>query len=665
MIYDSRENSRSYYPVFAGNGDIAFPTTCEGTIDHRQEDFPQYTVHMSGAVYRAGRRLIHWNHPLVPFGTLSFGNGGRPIHFTHEFLLPEALQRSVCQYPDGSVVDSEFFLAYDRPLYLLRKTYHGKTKNVSYVYDITSGGRAPQNVFVPCLKYSDSRCAVIGFTIFGRDRYVGELRLLADTDFAVSFDGKRCVFEKEVSDGETFTFGFFLEDDFRGADYEQSAKDAESEFRTSGFDGLLCESSDKWRKYFEGYYVKTGDETADAIYRTCLYHLKCNTTEWSIPVGLNGNVWNGRYFAFDEYYCMLALLTSGRFELAKRVPGFRLLNVGAASTRAMGGGQLRYIWEANEYCEEGAPPGHWLDHVFHMAVIASGAFEYYEYTLDRDFLGECYPMISGCAKFYTENMLYEDSNGKIFVGRCTDLERLGNSKLNPFMTACGIIKTLRVTARASEILGIDEEYRARCIDLAERLRENLPQNSEMYIPYDKAECKSIGVLAGKFPFDVLENTDEKMLRAIRDYTENSHAVGNMYNVGSNICPWYACWEALTYARLGEGDDAYRALREVYKSVGVFYNVNEINEPTRQHHPWFATGAGTFINAVNEMLVRCDGDNVIEILPAYNAEGKDVSFRLPIKGGRDIEVEIRSGKLTKASVLDRTTGLDITSECLLK
>jgi len=62
-----------------------------------------------------------------------------------------------------------------------------------------------------------------------------------------------------------------------------------------------------------------------------------------------------------------------------------------------------------------------------------------------------------------------------------------------------------------------------------------------------------------------------------------------------------------------------------------------------------------------MLVRCDGDFDVTILPAYEAENKDISFRLPIKGNRTIDVEIKSGSLTKAIITDNGSGIDITDK----
>ena len=90
-----------------------------------------------------------------------------------------------------------------------------------------------------------------------------------------------------------------------------------------GFDGLKTECVANFKEFFELGYVNTPDKTLNEIYKVALYGLKCYTTKYSIAIGLNNAYWDGKFFAFDEYYSFYGLLTSNRAELAKRVPTFR------------------------------------------------------------------------------------------------------------------------------------------------------------------------------------------------------------------------------------------------------------------------------------------------------------------------------------------------------
>ena len=186
--------------------------------------------------------------------------------------------------------------------------------------------------------------------------------------------------------------------------------------------------------------------------------------------------------------------------------------------------------------------------------------------------------------------------------------------------------------------------------LASELRKTLPADDEKYLPYVGANQKSIGVFSGKFPFNVLSADDPKMLAAWSDFLDNGAAYGNMYNMGKQLSPWYACWQAEGFARIKDGDMAYAFLKQAYASVGVFSEMFEINEPAVRLRPWFTTASGIFLSTVNEMLVQSDGEN-IELLPAFPIS--DVQFKLAVKGGAVLEAEIHNGKLIKAELTGKT------------
>ena len=105
------------------------------------------------------------------------------------------------------------------------------------------------------------------------------------------------------------------------------------------------------------------------------------------------------------------------------------------------------------------------------------------------------------------------------------------------------------------------------------------------------------------------------------------------------------------------ENAYKALKQVYPSAGVFGELFEINEPVRRNRPWFSTAAGIFISAVNDMLLQAEG-NTIHLLPAF-PHTTDVSFKLAAKGGITVEAEIKNEKLVNCVIL--RNGIDVTDE----
>lgn len=642
-----------YNPPILGNGDIVLGIDKEGTLNYERQNFE----HPSGCVFRAGRRLM-WKHDVRPpakllsFGDFAFDRGSEVTAWSQELKETDGIIESVCRYADGATVVSTALLHPERNIYALKKQFD-MAGEVVFTY-VLSGYDAHTSAAIEKLEILPlSNGAKIRFTMHGQDMYTGEVVVWLDRDCNVEVCENTVTLRTTVAAADTLCFYYTVEDDLFEED-PYAANDARlSNVKEVGFTGLLEQTQAHWNAYFEEGYVKTGDAVADSTYRVALYHLKCFATRWSIPVGINNCSWDGKFFAFDEYYCFLGLLGANRVQLAKRVPSFRLnvcLNkaIERASKYTDNIEQARFFWETSEYGEELSIPGFWYDHVFHMAVVAVGAFEYYEHSQDKEFLRECYRLIRACAQFYTQKMLYTDKDGGVFVGKCTDLERLGAAVQNAFMTSCGIINTLECLVKAADILDTDKEYRDTCAVYARKLRESLPHDDEKYLPYPDCPQRSIGVFAGKFPFDVLDADDPYLQPAWEDFLCNESAFGNMYKVGKRVSSWYACWKAEAYARIGNEKEAYSALQQSLLSVGAFHEMYEINEPGSIFRPWFATAAGIYLSAMNEMLLQGDGENIY-ICPAYPVTEGEINFRLSAKGGAVVEATVLGGKLANLHI----------------
>lgn len=674
MTYHNSEDKKCYFPPLLSNGDIAFDPDAEGAIGYTVFDYREKGVSaFDGIVVRTARRSALCDGlqaTLFPFGKWTFGEGTALKEWSQTLVCEKGFFESDCAYEDGAKIHSQGFIHPAIAVYALRKRFENIQENARFSYDVTLCGYDEQISKYMRVLYAERRgdvCA-IGFTMYGMEVFCGEVQAFVDKDFEVTplENGVRISFDAMPM--EEVSFYYMLADDKDGANFNEILKGYKQKIDACGFAGLLAECEAHYREFFDMGYVKTSDDMLNRIYKTSLYGIKCNTTPYSIAVGLNNGSWDGRFFGFDEFTSFSALLGANRLSLAKRVPQYRLTCLTQAIGRASDchrnadtEDMARYHWEAGESgTRELAPDGNWIDHVFHIPKIGIAAFRYYEYSADVDFLKECYPMIRACAKFFTKHMVYRDGD-KLYIGKCTDLERLGSSVENPFMTACGAIKLLRCLVKAAEILRVDEAYAKECAYTAQKLYENLPIENEMYVPHLYCKQKSIAVFAGKFPFDVLDDGDEKMLRAWEDFEKNGAAYGNMYPTGNGISPWYAGWKAVAYARAKQTEAAYHSLKQAYRSVGVFDEMFEINETHCRMRPWFSTAAGIFVTAVNEMLLQSDG-RTIHILPAF-PHNEDVSFSLAAVGGVTVEADVRSGKLQKILVLKN--GQDVTDQFEIK
>jgi len=653
--YYSRTPREDYAPPFLGNGDIAFALDCEGGMSYSTDEYESRHFKIGyPAVFRAGRRLAkgHRNAELCPMGSFVFREGAGLVEFSQSLDVKKGRVYSECHYADGETIVSDAFLHREKNLYLLKKEF---AVGGEYSFEVNMLP-SPLEEFADYGNFTQSvedGVLYMDFRYVGQKIYRGRVAFFLDREFEVSGEGCRATLTFKVNAGEKVCFCYCIEDDLFCEDCTAEVSSLVSEVRSRGFDALASDTEKSLAEYYSLGYVKTEDETLNRIYNTCLYGLSCFATKhFSIPIGIC-NYWHGKFFAFDEYYSFLGLLGANRLGMAKKVTDFRrevcLKKAISRQTKRTDTPAARFDFLTGEYGDDMCSSGFWVDHIFHMALVALGAFEYYEFSGDKEFLEQSYEMIRACAKYYTVHMLYRDGD-RYYIGKCTDLERLGSSKENAFMTTCGVIKNLEVLVRAADILGVDREYRDECEFVAKKLRESLPVKEDRYIPAPGCKQKSVAVFAAKFPYDVLENDDEKMLAAWSDFEEKGSAYGNMYAMGKRLSPWYACWKAEGYARIRDCERAYAALKRSYESVGAFSEMFEINEEGTRFRPWFTTAEGIFLSTVNEMLLQSDENNVY-LLPAF-PEASELSFKLAAKGGRVVELNIENGEIAYLSVTDR-------------
>lgn len=621
-------NYKEYVPPLLGNGDISFQADYEGCMLHTAHNVRN---NPTMRIWRAGYRFA--GGELIPFGYFRQNIGERTLQKHFQQLDTErAVAISDCSY-DGAEIHSEIAVHHNHSLIMIKKKISKNIKyTFEYVLDDSSGQLLKSAVLV-----ENGVC--IDYRIAGGNS--GRIQIFADKEVEARICGDVVLLECDGTDSLTV---YIL---FDGEITKQEVLDR-------GYKLLFAEHCAAWSQYYAEGFVNTGIDSIDRAYKTAQYHLKCITTRWSIPIGICDELWHGRYFAFDEFYMLMALLTSNHTTLAKRVPQFRADGLEKAVKRGsakISVKEAHYPWETLENGSEGSPSGYWHDHVFHMACIACGEYYYYKYTCDEKFLKEtAYPVIRACAAFYVNHMLYEVSDDRLIVGKCTDLERLGSSVANAFMTTCAVVKTLEILSEAAGIIGVDSEFAEECREKASRLLKSLPNDGEKYIPYEDCTEVSIGLMSGTYPFDVIKADDSMQLNAISSYLESESSVGNMYAVGGGVCSWYGTWKAIVLGRLGNNSDAFEAIKTAADTAGEFgemYEISDIESGTF-YRPWFSTAAGMLIHSVNEMLLKFK-DGILYIAPSLPEKITDFSFKLAAENGIIAEVSAEDGVITRLKI----------------
>lgn len=580
---DENTDRKKYVPVPVGNGDLS------AMIDFQGAQFQKkYAFDVVPGIRRAGYRYDSSTRPLIPFGyfTQELYGTGDVIRWSQILDTDRAVTETRCEYENGVIVESEVFCHLEMNVIAIRKRIIGDTQfTFRYIFG------KPRRIQTS----SSSEEMAIHYDADEQEHYRGTVRLLS------SLPLENTALPEELSMTGRFREAvFFLV-------FEQEAEDV---VRTSGWDGLFNSHCAAWKKYWDESRIDFPSERLMKTYSTAQYHLRISATKWSIPTGLFDTHWHGRYFAFDELYIISGLLSSGHLDIARRIPSFRHSILPSAISRASSKGKYaaKFPWETVETGEEAAPPGWWQDHIFHMGHVALCAAWYCRYSKDRDFLSQkAYPLMRSCAEFFRLGAIYPAAAGNMTIGICTDFEKLGSLQRNPFATSCSAVATLRASAAAAEILCVDTNLAREWLTIAEKLVRTLPSDGKKYLPYPGCDERSISIFSGVFPYGVFGFDNPLQANAISDALSHESEYANMYSNGTIISTWYAGIKALCYIQSGKYDQALECLEKAAENTGCFSEIFEVFETNSR--PWFTTGEGVFIHAVNQLLLYGDTEKM--------------------------------------------------------
>lgn len=620
----TRETTRvhRYTPAAIGNGDLSLLIDYEGMQRQTEDGWGKLVP----GIWRAGHRYNTMRGELIPFGYFltEVQTEGEPVDFRQSLDPRCGLVKSECVYQDGSRVSAETFCCLHRNVVVLKRRWEapeGRVFRLRYFFNP---------------KYAELNWngnGAIDYSIDGIRIFQGRIQFESDAPFSFRREEDAFVWSTESRE-------FVLMLRFDDAGPLPSA------------DELLEQSRREWNKYWSEGFVKVPSEKLQRMYDLAQYHLRISSTAWGMPTGIYASHWHSLFFAFDEYFMFMGLATSGHLETAARIPAFRH-SIRASANRRMESGKvarepgvLCYPWETNEIGEENSSRGFWYDHIFHASHIALAAYEAFRFSGDRVRLAEqWYPLIWGSVEYLRIVHIVRGKDGTAEIGCCTDLERLGAMRTNPFMTACSVIATLRAAAETAEVLGKDADLISLWRRLAEELRKNLPHDAVRYLPYEGCppDVHSIGQFAGIYPYGVLEPEDPLQRGACTDYLQSRDQCGNMYaSAGKGICSWYLCWESLMESSRGNGDRACEVLETLADSCGCFGELFEIY--SCGYRPWFTTAEGEMVHALNNMLLQFHPDGSPRVAPAVPSSWREFEFRLQGRGGKRIEAVFRNGSL---------------------